>query len=92
MKKGKAVVVATSKGGMFFGYLVSHEGDTVTLTGARQCVRWVGTHGFLGLAAAGPGQECRIGPAVPRISLPHVTAVVDATPGAVGAWEAEPWR
>lgn len=86
------VVVTTSYRGVFFGYLAGDVGETVTITDARLCVRWRDTHGFLGLAQDGPNAKCRIGPAVPELTLLGVTSVTRCTDKAVEAWEAEPWK
>lgn len=90
-----AVVVTTSHRGVFFGYVpvpVTGATDTITLTQARMCLRWSSpVHGVLGLAVTGPLLECRVGPAVPTLHLTSVTSIMEATPAAVAAWEAEPW-
>ena len=85
-------VVTTKHRGVFSGLVELEDGDVVTLTGARMCVSWSRvTHGVLGLASQGPNKDCRIGPAVPRIRLRDVTAVIEMSDTAWAAWEAEPW-
>ena len=89
--KERAVLVTTTHRGVFFGYLQSRNGDSVTLRAARNCVYWDrATKGFLGLAQQGPGSGCRIGPAA-DIELFGITAIADVTPDAVAKWEAAPW-
>lgn len=87
----RAVLVTTTHRGVFFGYLKSRNGDSVTLRAARNCLYWdKATKGFLGLAQQGPGSGCRIGPAA-DIELFGITAIADVTPDAVDKWEAAPW-
>lgn len=85
------VLVTTDKRGVFFGYTTAPDADPIRLTQCRLVVRWVGTHGFLGLAANGPTKECRIGPAAPSASLRGVTCVAECSPEAVQAFEDGPW-
>lgn len=86
-----AVLVTTDRRGVFFGYTEDPTADPIRLTQCRLVVRWIGTHGFLGLAANGPTKECRIGPAAPAVSLKGVTCVAECSPEAVQAFEAGPW-
>ncbi|MHC4066974.1 MAG: DUF6948 domain-containing protein [Planctomycetota bacterium] len=95
-KTGKYVVVTTdhNRRGVFGGLLASYDKNTgrIELTEARNCLYWSKeTHGVLGLASCGPQVGSRIGPAVSRIYLDGVTAVMEATAEARAAWEAEPW-
>ena len=93
-KAGKRfVVVTTEHKGVFAGYLIdASKGNAVELTDAQMCVYWsVDVKGVLGLAATGPSGACRVTPAVPRIKLEAVTAVMDATAEAEAAWRRRPW-
>jgi hypothetical protein len=91
-KAVRPVVVTTQHRGVFFGNLDSSENNTVVLSEAQMCVYWsADVCGVLGLAATGPSRGCRVTPVVPRIVLSGVTAVMDATEGAVVAWRARPW-
>ena len=87
------VVVTTARNLVMFGALESGTvGGAVTLTEARNCLYWGKTvRGVFGLAATGPDDTCRVGPAVPRVSLSEVTSITDCTPEAVEAWERAPW-
>jgi len=89
----QAVLVTTEHRGVFFGYLVGEpRKEKVVLKNARNCVSWTQQErGVLGLAAIGPSKECRIGPAVPELTLLDITAVATVTPEAVQRWEASPW-
>jgi hypothetical protein len=42
------------------------------------------------LAASGPSKLCKVGPA-DDITLRNITAVLEATPEAVEAWNKAPW-
>lgn len=90
-KKERPVLVTTDKRGVFFGYATDTTGETICLRAARNCVYWsADVQGFLGLAANGPTDGCRIGPAA-DITLRGITSVSEVTPSAVVAWEAAPW-
>lgn len=91
---GTPVVVTTAHRGVFFGYLANgiRDSKTAELTEARMCLYWSAeTRGVMGLASGGPAKGSKIGPAVPRMTLQDVTAVMDATPEAVTAWQAALW-
>lgn len=89
--KERAVLVTTSYRGVFFGYASSTNGDTIKLRAARNCVYWPASQkGFVGLAAIGPQQGARVGPAA-DMELRGVTAILECTPEAVAAWERGIW-
>lgn len=91
-KAKKAVVVTTQYRGVFFGYLVRRNGDSVVLDGCRNCVRWSSElRGFIGLAKHGPTTNCRVGPACDGAELLGVTAIFSATDEAAAMWEMAPW-
>ena len=95
MKKGnngeRAVLVTTAHRGVFFGYATKTDGETISLKRARLCVYWSSDlRGFMGLASAGPGNGCKIGPAA-DIELRAITSVVSVTPEAEAKWNAAPW-
>ncbi len=88
----RPVIVTTAHRGVFFGYAKDVDGETIDLKRARLCVYWSqDVKGFMGLAAGGPTKSCRIGPAVPSITLRAITSVLAVSPEAVKAWEAAPW-
>ena len=88
----RAVLVTTVHRGVFFGYATDTTGATINLRGARNCIYWPASNrGFLGLAADGPKDGARVGPAA-DIELRDVTCVAEVTQAAVAAWEAAPWR
>lgn len=95
-KQLKPYVVSTEHRGVFFGY--GEEGDVaesgvMRLERVRMAVYWPAeVRGVLGLAATGPLDGSRIGPAAPAITLRGVTAVMEPTEEAVKRWEAEPWK
>lgn len=80
---GRPVLVTTAHRGVFFGYAENTDGTTIKLTRARNCVYWsADVKGFLGLAANGPTNGCRIGPAA-DLELRDVTSVSEVTAAAV---------
>ena len=84
----KPVVVTTEFRGVFFGYADDTSGDVIRLKQARNCIYWSKqTGGFMGLAAKGPAKGSRIGDTA-DIELRKITAVLEASPEAVQAWEA----
>jgi hypothetical protein len=86
------VLVTTEHRGVFFGYAEDTSGDRVRLKRARCCVYWSkDVKGFLGLAATGPSDACRVGPPA-DLDLLDVTSVAEVTERAVKAWEAAPWQ
>lgn len=98
-KLGRAVLVTTSRRGVFFGYLTDEsELDTLETTHKvnverlRVVVRWKSTRGFVGLTNEGPNNECRISPAAgSRSTLLDVTAVVGVSDEARAKFEEGPW-
>lgn len=87
----RAVLVTTAHRGVFFGYATDTSGTTVKLRRGRNCVYWsAACRGFLGLAADGPSDDCRIGPAA-DIELRDITCVAEVAPDAVERWEVAPW-
>lgn len=88
--KGRPVLVTTEYRGVFFGYAEETSGETIKLTGMRNCIYWDSkTGGFAGLAEFGPGKGCRIGARVDG-ELRKVTGVFEVTPTAAAAWETSP--
>lgn len=90
----KPVLVTTAHRGVFSGLTTADYdgGDNIALTELRMCVFWpVETHGIVGLALTGPTTGSRITPAADAGLLRGVTAVLDLTPKAWAAWQAEPW-
>ena len=92
MKK-TAVLVTTIHRGVFFGYANgSVKNKSITIKNARNCIYWSqDVKGFLGLAANGPSNSCKVGPKVPELTLVDVTSVSTVTPEAVEKWENSPW-
>lgn len=93
-KKQIPVVVTTEHRGVFFGHIdpASREETALTIKDAQMCVYWSeGVGGVVGLAATGPDSRCRITRPAPSITAQKVTAVMEATPEAVKAWQSRPW-
>jgi hypothetical protein len=88
----RAVLVTTSHRGVFFGYAIDTDGETIRLRAARNCIYWPAANkGFMGLANMGPVSGARVGPAA-DIELRDITSVAEVTSAAVVAWEAAPWK
>ena len=88
----RAVVVTTAHRGVFFGYATDIDGAIINLRAARNCLYWPAENkGFMGLAAMGPVQGSRVGPAA-NISLRDITSVMECTSEAVQAWENASWK
>jgi len=73
------------------GKLIEQTEDQVTLEDVRCAVYYSpDTRSVLGLASHGPSESCRISRSTPRIVVRYET-ILEATPEAVEAWQAEPW-
>lgn len=87
----RAVLVTTAHKGVFFGYATETDGATIKLRAGRNCLYWgEDNKGFLGLAATGPTNTARVGPAV-DIELRDITCVAECTADATERWEKAPW-
>lgn len=90
-KMERYVLVTTKHRGVFAGWATDTDGETIRLRQARCCLYWsADVQGFLGLAATGPTEGCRIGPKA-DIELRDITCVAECTPEARAAWEAATW-
>jgi hypothetical protein len=87
-------MITTEFRGVFFGYMSEMPTDnSVTLKRAQNCVYWSSdVKGFMGLAANGPTEKCKVGPAVPSIVLNKITAVIEVSEKAEKAWLTSPWN
>jgi hypothetical protein len=91
-KTERAVLITTSHRGVFFGYALDTDGETIKLRAARNCIYWPPENkGFMGLANMGPIKGSRVGPAA-DIELRDITSVAEVTTAAVAAWESAPWK
>lgn len=91
----RPVLVTTTHRGVFFGYLVGEPAkEKVVINRARNVTYWdVATRSFLGLAANGPTDACRVSPAAGTEStLFDITGVFVCTPESVEKFEKGPWR
>lgn len=87
------LVVTTAHRGVFFGYGKVTEKKTVRLTEAQMCVYWsADVKSVLGLASTGPSRNCKIGPAVPGLTLQGVTSIMECSEEAEKAWREKPWN
>lgn len=88
-KKERPVIITTAHRGVFFGYAIDTDGETIELKRSKLCLQWTSDlRGFMGLAAFGPSAGCKIGPAA-DITLRSITAVLEVSPEAVAKWEAK---
>ena len=70
-KTERAVLVTTSHRGVFFGYALDTDGETIKLRAARNCIyRPTDNKGFMGLAYMGPIKGSRVGPAADGAAWP----------------------
>ena len=86
----KPVLITTEFRGVFFGYVKDKKNlpEEITLTNARNCIYWSSDcKGFLGLAATGPTNNCKIGAKITEITLYKITSVTPVEDKAVEAWE-----
>ena len=90
MKKGQAVLVTTEFRGVFFGYVknATNLPAEITLTDCQNVLFWSSDcKGFLGLAAFGPTNDCKIGARVNEIILYKITSITNVEPKAVEQWK-----
>lgn len=87
------VLVTTSHRGVFHGELESYDADkkTAIIKNVRCCIRWRGMKGFIDLAVSGPGDRCRVTPAVPKMTIEFVTSITECTEKSQANWDSEPW-
>jgi hypothetical protein len=91
MSKERPVLITTEFKGVFFGYAINTDGDTVKLKRARNCIYWpTQNKGFMGLASDGPHKDAKIGPPA-DIELRKVTSVVEVTEKAEKLWNEFKW-
>ena len=91
-RKKVPMVVTTEHRGVFFGWGIPTKEKIIILTDAQMCVYWSAEiGGVLGLASCGPSKNCRVSPAVSKITLQGITAITEATDNAVKAWQSKPW-
>jgi hypothetical protein len=90
----RPVLVTTAHRGVFFGYLHGEPAkEKVILDRVRNVTYWDATmRSFLGLAAQGPSEKCRVSGAASEAStLFDITGVFVCTPEAVEKFEQGPW-
>jgi hypothetical protein len=93
-KETKSVpLVVTTERGVFFGYGSPNlDAEHIRVTSARMVVYWgADCRSVVGLAANGPTNSCRIGPAAPAINIRNVTAIIECSDEAAKKFEQAPW-
>lgn len=86
----KAVLVTTEFRGVFYGEIKNDKNlpEEITLENVRNCIYWdTSCQGFLGLAATGPTERCKIGKKVDSITLYKITSVTPVSKKAKIQWE-----
>lgn len=84
------VIVTTEYKGVFFGYVATADMENkalIRLDRAKCCIYWdrsIG--GFLGLAAVGPNESCRIGNQAEHVVLHGITSVSLCSSEAESRW------
>jgi hypothetical protein len=92
-KNNIPLLVTTAHKGVFFGYSKLTKNKTIRLEQARMCVYWSAEcKGVLGLASTGPTKNCKVGPAVPALTLQDVTSVTEVSKEAAEQWEKGHWN
>ena len=87
------VIVRSTNAGVFYGELVSRDGDTVTLRNARRTWYWSGAATLSELATKGPGKpdQCKFpAPTVGEHVVLGVCEIIPTTEEARTAIEAVP--
>jgi hypothetical protein len=93
MNDKSPVIVTTKHRGVFFGYGVPSDAETIRIEQVRMVVSWsADVRSVVGLAANGPSQGCCIGPAAPAITLRDVTSVIECSKEATDKFEAFQWK
>jgi hypothetical protein len=93
MPKATTPMVVTTERGVFFGYGTPDiNAQHVRLTSARMVVYWsADCRSVVGLAANGPSNGCKIGPAAPAIIVRNITAMIECSDEAAKKFEGAPW-
>jgi hypothetical protein len=89
----KIVMVRADRAGIFFGTLISHKGDTVTLTNSRRCWWWDGAASISELATLGTSKptSCKFPAAISGIhTIMGVIEILPITPVALVTLNAVP--
>lgn len=92
--KSKVVplLVTTVHKGVFFGYGKETTDKEIVLQKARMCIYWsTDMKGVHGLAVIGPSKNCKVGFAIPELTIQDITSIAVCTPEAAAAWEKQPW-
>ena len=84
------VLVTTQHKGVFFGFAANDDLENkslIRLDRVKCCMYWhESVGGFLGLASAGPNDQCRIGKQAEHVVLHDITALVICSEEAVSQW------
>lgn len=91
-KAGKHVIVRGDRSGVFYGRLVSQEGQRVVMSECRHIWYWDGAANTAEIAAKGVSRpkNCKIVGPVSNIEILDGIEVIDCTPEAVASLDAVP--
>lgn len=83
-KKDNRKIVRTYSAGVFFGDVVSRNGQEVVMTNARRLWYWSGAASLSELAQRGTSNpaSCKFPVAMARVELLQVIEIIDTTPEA----------
>lgn len=86
------VIVRGDRSGVFFGWLVSEEGQTVELAKCRHLWYWSGAANTAELALSGVSrpENCKFVAPVPRLRVLDAIEIIDCTGNAVESLSAVP--
>jgi hypothetical protein len=98
----RPVMVTTKYKGVFCGLVDATKrledyprseggGYLVTLLEARMVVQWRALPGVGALAVTGPGDECRVSPAVQSWALDGCVSMAEVSDASFERWRLEPW-
>ena len=95
MEKKEKFIVRCNRAGVFFGEIISREGDTIKLGNVRQLWYWDGAASLMQLAKEGVSKprNCKFTVTLDSIEVFNVIEVLPCTEAAVESINAvEPWR
>jgi len=88
---GRKVIVRSKDAGVIYGTYVSNDGDTISLTDARQLWKWCAAKGITLIDVATYGvkkSECKFSPASATMTVFNACALIDVTAEAAASIEA----
>jgi hypothetical protein len=92
LTNGRKVIVRGDRSGVFYGTLVSEQGQTVELTSCRHVWYWSGAANTAEMALSGVSKpnDCKIIAPVSRLRVLDAIEIIDCTPVAIASMDAVP--